>query len=106
MTALRDSLTPEDRARLAAEAGDRGHGPWSHSEHLLALLVDVVQQQTWALAQWEKGHRPPAPKPLPRPGVDDKKAKPKTVDELRERVSDLTWRRAQALREGRPLPTE
>jgi hypothetical protein len=106
MTALREGLTPEDHLRLTAETSDRNHGPWSHGEQLLALLVDVVQQQTWALAQWEKGKRPPAPKPLPRPGVDEGHAKPRSLEERQSGWSDLTRRRAEALRNGLELPTQ
>lgn len=71
---------------------------------LLAAQIDATHQQTWALAEWEKGKRPPAPEPLRRPGVEEKRAKPKSIEELRERVSEKAWARAEALRQGLPLP--
>lgn len=104
LTAIRDSLTPEARARLAAEAVDAGHGRWSRLEMLLAAQVDATRQQTWVLAEWEKGKRPPAPEPVDRPGVEKAKAKARSIDELRDRVSEKTWARAEALRKGLPLP--
>jgi len=104
LTAIRDSLAPEVRAKLAAEAADQGHGRWSRTDMLLAAQVDATRQQTWVLAEWKKGERPPAPEPLKRPGVEEKRAKPRSIDELRERVSPQTWARAEALRKGLALP--
>jgi hypothetical protein len=104
LTAVRDALTPDERARLTAEAIDVGHGRWSRTDMLLAAQVDATRQQTWALAQWKRGERPPAPEPMPRPGVEQKRAKPKSLDELRERMSPKAWARAEALRKGLPLP--
>ena len=104
LTEIRDALTPAHKARLLAETTDQGHGRWSRTDMLLAAQVDATRQQTWILAEWEKGKRPPAPEPLRRPGVEEKQARPKTVEELRERVSEKAWARAEALRQGRPLP--
>lgn len=46
-------------------------GSWSHSELLLAQIVDRVAYVEWALVavNSEKGKAPKVPQPIPRPGV-------------------------------------
>lgn len=101
LTRMRDALTPEDRARLAARPRS-GHGQWSHTDLLLALAVDSIRQQTWVLGEWKE--RPPAPEPIPRPGVEVPDHSVSTADRLRGRVSPRTWEIAEALRQGLPIP--
>lgn len=106
LTRMRDRLTPEDRERLTSQP-QTGHGPWSQTDMLLALVADRVAQQTWMLAEWAKGKRPPPPKPIPRPGVDVPAAqggRATTVDQLRARVSARTWEIAEAIRRGEQPP--
>lgn len=64
-TAAREELTPAELAALPAPAG---HGPWSHSEQLLAAIVDKLGWVVYGLYH-SQGGRPGKPKPIPRPGV-------------------------------------
>lgn len=43
---------------------------WGHTEHLLATVIDAIQQNTWVLASANsaKGKGPKPPKPVKRPG--------------------------------------
>ena len=107
LTAVRESLTVEDRARLAAQ-DPAGYGRWSQVEMLLALIADRVAENTWATGQWRK---PPArPKPVRRPGVEDGDGR--QVSPLAARLaaaSPATRAAAEELRAGmrdRPLTTE
>lgn len=42
--------------------------PWSATEHLLAMLHDLVADLTWITATVNSKKKIPVPKPLPRPG--------------------------------------
>lgn len=60
------------------------HGPvadWNASDHLLAVVADLL-----AAANWQRGgdKKKPRPKPLPRPG--DVKAKKRDPAEIRARL--------------------
>jgi hypothetical protein len=68
-TAMRDALTPEQYADLAARPA-AGHGPWSRTDMLLAAVLDAVRVGNFhfAAAHGAKGARPP--EPIRRPGVD------------------------------------
>jgi hypothetical protein len=48
-----------------------GHGPWSRTDHLLAINADRVAQNTNALIAINspKGKQPKPPEPIRRPGV-------------------------------------
>lgn len=97
-------MTAEQRERLASSEAD-GHGPWSQTDMLLALIADRVERQTWTLAEWKT--RPPAPDPIPRPGVARQaktRAVPGSLAELKARADPRTLALAEALRHGRPLP--
>lgn len=75
MTAVRDTLTPQQLASLASRPR-AGHGAWSHTDLLLALLADLVAENTWAFAAVNSKRVPKRPKPIPRPGVDDTRSGP------------------------------
>lgn len=65
LTAQRDRYSDEE---LAAMPEPKTHGPWSRSEHLLAVAIDALQ--TLAHIQISRGgvkQDPPAP--VRRPGV-------------------------------------
>lgn len=73
---------PPSSATFGALYPDEAH--WGLSEHLLALLVDVLQ-----VANWQRGpaKRHEFPKPLKRPGlpVDERKhGTPTPLDEMHE----------------------
>lgn len=44
---------------------------WGETEHLLAVIVDVLQAQAWQFASAHSKRKPKRPKPYPRPGVLD-----------------------------------
>jgi hypothetical protein len=48
---------------------------WGLPEQLLATVVDAVQVGNWQFAAANSKRKPPAPTPLPRPGVGRKKPK-------------------------------
>lgn len=78
MTALRLSMTGEDRADLEDVEHDPEGERWSRVEHLLAALIDTQRQSLHAffLANSDgKGKKPTAPEPVPRPGVKPRKRK-------------------------------
>jgi hypothetical protein len=67
-TAIRDGMSLEEwRALPQATAW----GPWSHTDHLLALNADRQALVQWTLVavNSEKGKAPKPPEPLPRPGI-------------------------------------
>ena len=66
-TAIRDGMSPAQLARAQASRTARpGHGPWSNSELLLALVADRL-----GVMIWQNGGKKSAPRPdpIPRPGV-------------------------------------
>jgi hypothetical protein len=48
------------------------HGPWAHSELLLAAIFDRLGQLVWMQSD---GKRPPPP-PYPRPGIRSREVRP------------------------------
>lgn len=61
---------PPDSALARAAGGERTR--WGESEHLLAVVIDLLQAQVWqyALTHSGKGRKPKRPRPYPRPGVE------------------------------------
>lgn len=70
-TEIRDSLTPEQLDALAAPAGGEVRwGPWSHTDQLLARIIDSIGLLRWeSMAAQSTSKPPPPPDPIPRPGV-------------------------------------
>ena len=60
-------------------------GPWGLSEQLLAATVDELRVANWQRAQIGTKERIKPPKPIPRPGVDEKQ-KPKMTAEVASRL--------------------
>ncbi len=48
---------------------DQSEASWSAEAHLLAAVVDAVQQTTWVVAAANSKRPPKRPKPLRRPGA-------------------------------------
>jgi hypothetical protein len=67
-TALRDELDDGTLSRLAS-APRRGHGPWSHTELLLAAVKDAIERLIYVQYQRAGAKNVKAPEPMPRPGV-------------------------------------
>lgn len=65
MTALRESMTPDELAALSAQPGMDRFGSWSQLEMLLARVGDEIAHLIWMQSD---GKTPP-PQPYPRPGV-------------------------------------
>jgi hypothetical protein len=59
-------LSDEDYAELASP-GHR-HGPWSHTDLLLAAVADAIERLTFVQLS-RAGTKPKQPQPIPRPGV-------------------------------------
>ena len=59
---MRDALTDEELISLPSGAG---HGKWSHTDMLLANLIDGVER----LIFMNTDGKGPFPEPYPRPGV-------------------------------------
>jgi len=72
-TELRNAMSDAEIKRLAEEA-DPSQGQWSHTEMLIASLIDAVRTNTFVL-QRVNGVKVKAPEPIPRPGVPSKKRK-------------------------------
>jgi len=69
---LRDLVThlPRESATVRAQVGEQAR--WGESEHLLAVVIDLLQGQLWQFAAaHSKKKKPKKPKPYPRPGVAD-----------------------------------
>lgn len=64
---MRDSLTAEELADLAHQPQE-GHGPWSHTDMLIAAVIDLLKWQIFATYA-AQGAKPDQPDPYPRPGV-------------------------------------
>lgn len=92
LTAVRESLTPEQRAELARRT-TAGHGQWSQVAQLLALTADRLAELTWVMVAVNSKKPPKRPKPLPRPGVDDARPGP----------SAEALRMAQEIRASMPI---
>ncbi|MBB1253168.1 hypothetical protein H3146_07260 [Streptomyces sp. OF3] len=79
MTALRNAM-PAEELTEAQESGDATKGRWSQAEQLLATIADRVAalEHITVLAHSDgKGRKPEPPKPIPRPGVQDRSRKPR-----------------------------
>jgi len=84
-------MSPEEIKQMQAESGsERKHGRWSRAEMLLALLADRLEASNFL----QRLHDAPdkatrrkilkdKPKPLPRPGVDDRRELPPLSEEGR-----------------------
>jgi hypothetical protein len=94
MTAARDLMTPEQWAHV--ENQDRGHGRWSQTDMILALIADRVAQQTHILGQWKTP--PPWPEPIPRPGINGKRGRPQNLADLKANVPAETFAWAERLK--------
>jgi hypothetical protein len=60
-------------------------GPWSMNSQLLAAAIDELRVANWQRAQMGSKERIKPPKPIPRPGVEEK-PKNKMTAELAERL--------------------
>lgn len=60
---------PRDSWTVQAIAGDRAR--WGDQEHLLATIVDALQQGNWMFAAANSKHSPDPPSPIRRPGDPD-----------------------------------
>jgi hypothetical protein len=60
---------PQDSALARSAGGERTR--WGETEHLLAVVIDLLQAQVWqyAMTHSAKGKKPKRPSPYPRPGV-------------------------------------
>ena len=79
-TAVRDDIDDETLAELARKPR-KGHGRWSHTDLLLADLIDRVGVVCYALRAYEK-----PPDPYRRPGTTKpgrRKADPTTMSTIR-----------------------
>lgn len=65
--------------------GRRRAGPWGLVEQLLAATVDELRVSNWQRAQMGTKERIKPPKPIPRPGVEDK-PKPKMTADIAARL--------------------
>lgn len=68
-------MDPADAAALAEQAVSQRHGPWSHSDMLLAAVLDRLGWVIYA-AYHAQGGKPAKPEPLPRPGVSPAGGRP------------------------------
>jgi len=66
VTAVRETMTPEDWERADSAPAATQHGPWSQMEMLLADIRDWIARLAWMQTD---GSTPP-PDPYPRPGID------------------------------------
>lgn len=68
---LRDLVShlPRESATVRAQVGEQAR--WGETEHLLAVVIDVLQAQAWQFASAHSKKKPKRPKPYPRPGVAD-----------------------------------
>lgn len=97
-TAMRDEHSDEQLAELAKDQS--GHGPWSHTDHLLAGAIDAVNQLSYLMTLVNTPEDKPRPDPpgmVPRPGVVD----PATAKARRDEQRMQRWMARQAEREKR-----
>jgi hypothetical protein len=88
-TALRNE-TPEQELKQLSEGADPSTGQWSHTEMLIAQMIDTLRDIRYTLVRVNGGKGKP-PAPLPRPGVKPKgkrKRKP-----LTEAQAEFLYRR-------------
>jgi hypothetical protein len=70
-TAIRNNMNPLHTAS-AAKSSDAAQAPWSHTEMLLALLVDNIRWLIFVTLRVNGNKKAKAPEPLARPGVAPK----------------------------------
>ncbi len=84
---------PEGCALTRSVNGERAR--WGETDHLLAVVIDLLQAQLWQYASAHaRGSRPAPPKPYPRPGVVD-------PNERRFGTARMTLDEARAWRDRR-----
>jgi hypothetical protein len=69
-TALRNGMT-EAEYRQASQGGDPSQGQWSHTDMLLASLIDAVRRTEYVMIRVNGGKGKP-PEPFPRPGASSR----------------------------------
>ncbi|GAU66658.1 hypothetical protein SSP35_03_03060 [Streptomyces sp. NBRC 110611] len=74
---------PEDSALAAAVRGGPHHRGWTVSAHLLASVIDAVNDAAWITAQANSRKRIRRPRRFPRPAADQRR--PATVADLARR---------------------
>jgi hypothetical protein len=52
---------------------DQGPASWSGEAYLLANVIDAINQASWVYAQSQSKKKVPMPKPITRPGQEEKK---------------------------------
>ncbi|NGO71446.1 hypothetical protein G5C65_24460 [Streptomyces sp. SB3404] len=83
MLALVEEL-PDESAFAAAVRGGPQHRGWTVSAHLLAAVIDAVDEAAWITAQANARKRIRRPKRFPRPtGAEQRR--PATVADLAHR---------------------
>lgn len=93
LTAVRESLTPEELQAMAARSPDH-HGVWSQADMLLARIGDLVSDLIWMNSSGET----PRPDPYPRPGVD------RTVVKAISPYAEAYLREVERLHGAEPAP--
>jgi hypothetical protein len=94
-TALRDSLDDDELAELSTRPRD-GYGRWSHTDLLLADVIDRLGHLGYALRAYSK-----VPAPYSRPGVRRRKLSRKGLAYLQSLV-DNHGATPRPMSEGRP----
>jgi hypothetical protein len=63
--------------RLPSGSWHKGNGPgsWSTESYLLASVIDAVNQMVWVTVAANSKKAPKPPKPIPRPGAQEKEKK-------------------------------
>ena len=57
---------------------------WSAEAHLLASVIDAVNENTWVLAAVNSKRKPPRPDAMPRPGARKRRTGPGLLDMARD----------------------
>lgn len=80
--------------------GDKAR--WSTTEHLIATVADLIQIGNWqyATAHSKKGHAPPKPTPIERPGQASKRRQNRTQLSEREIARRLVEMQRRQNRKG------
>ena len=73
-TALRNAAS-EAEIKQMADGADPSEGQWTHTDMLLALVVDVLRQVLYVLLKANGAKNVKQPEPVPRPGVKSKRRK-------------------------------
>jgi hypothetical protein len=106
-TEIRDGMTVEEWEALPQAAS---WGQWSHLEQLVATVADRVSWLDWTLRAVnaaKPGDVPPAPEPIPRPGVGRGPLGAVAAKERRDHLGRVARLKAiQALGGGEPTPDQ